>query len=107
VTNDERSVQVQVQLFRPTYGFYTHAYAISKSAASKLVSHLPVAAPLDVWLADNDWFGLNVYCGAVIHHNKYNRTTAKDGLIGLKGKGVSLIAQRRVDSDIVHSAHHV
>jgi GR25 family glycosyltransferase involved in LPS biosynthesis len=87
---------VPIQLFRPTYGFYTHAYAIKQSAASRLLQELPISAPLDVWLADNDWFGLNVYVSAVPSPNG-----------GLKGnKGVSMIAQRRLDSDIVHSAHH-
>lgn len=90
-TDDEANDSPVVQIFRPTYGFYTHAYAIRKSAASRLLQELPVAAPLDVWLADNDWFGLNVYVSGVVQPN---------------GKTVSLIAQRRVDSDIVHSAHH-
>lgn len=86
--------RVPIELFRPTYGFYTHAYALTRSAARQLLSLLPVSAPLDVWLADNAWFGLNVYVSVI----------PSDA--GLKGKGVSLIAQHRVDSDIVHSAHH-
>jgi GR25 family glycosyltransferase involved in LPS biosynthesis len=84
---------MEITIFRPTYGFYTHAYALSKSAASILLSNLPVSGPLDVWLADNQWFGLNVYCGAVANE-------------GWNGKGASLVSQRREDSDIVHSAHH-
>jgi GR25 family glycosyltransferase involved in LPS biosynthesis len=87
------SVSMEITIFRPTYGFYTHAYALSKSAASILLSNLPVSGPLDVWLADNQWFGLNVYCGAVANE-------------GWNGKGASLVSQRREDSDIVHSAHH-
>lgn len=91
---DSTTAALRVQIFRPTYGFYTHAYALKQSGASRLMEKLPVAAPLDVWLADNNWFGLKVYVSVV---------PSKEGL---KGNGVSLIAQRRVDSDIVHSAHH-
>ena len=88
--------EVPVHIFRPTYGFYTHAYALKQSAALRLLKDLPVAAPLDVWLADNNWFGLNVYVSVVPSPN---------GVTG-KRRGVSMIAQNRVDSDIVHSAHH-
>jgi len=93
-TNGTDTDTFPLQIFRPTYGFYTHAYALTELAASRLLEQLPVAAPLDVWLADNDWFDLNVYVAVVPSPD------------GLKGKGVSMIAQRRVDSDIVHSAHH-
>ncbi|KAJ1445479.1 hypothetical protein M885DRAFT_549756 [Pelagophyceae sp. CCMP2097] len=52
-------------VFVPAYGFQTHAYALTKRAAAVLVSHLPVVGPVDVWLADNEWFGLRVYCVVV------------------------------------------
>ena len=83
---------IEIRLFRPTYGFHTHAYALKKSAASILLSNLPVNGPLDVWLADNEWFGLNVYCSVVANE-------------GWKSQGASLISQRRHDtkSDIGQS----
>ncbi|KAL3930628.1 MAG: hypothetical protein SGBAC_011679 [Bacillariaceae sp.] len=79
-----------VSIFRPSYGFYTHAYALRRKAAQALVSqHLPVVGPIDTWLADNAWFGLNVYCGVI-------------------GRSTCIIGQQRKDLkvDIVHSAHH-
>ena len=76
-----------VTLFRPTYGFHTHAYALTQKAARVLLEHLPVQGPLDVWLADNKWFGLNVYCAFI-----------EDGT-SFKGKlGAQLIAQKRHNS---------
>jgi GR25 family glycosyltransferase involved in LPS biosynthesis len=83
----------EVTIFRPTYGFHTHAYAIKKSAALKFLEHLPVVGPLDVWLADNHWLELNTYCGMV----------AKEGW---RGTGANLISQDRKhgkDSDIEQS----
>lgn len=79
-------------MFRPTYGFHTHAYALTKSAAETLLQNGPVCGPLDVWLADNEWFGLNVYCGVVANEG-YNK------------EGALLISQRKHDtkSDIVQS----
>ena len=50
------------QVFRPEYGFCTHCYAIRGAAAQKFLDALPVAGPVDVWLADNNWFGAQVYC---------------------------------------------
>lgn len=96
-TQNDSSSSMSVRLYRPSYGFYTHAYAITKSAVAHLLSQLPVAAPLDVWLADNDWFGLNVYFAEV---------PSPDRSPGATPRGVSLISQLRTDSDIVHSAHH-
>jgi len=74
---------VSVQLFSPSYGFRTHAYAIKKSAAHTLLDNLPVVGPVDVWLADNSWFGLRVYCAVV----------ANDGW---RDTGANLISQNRV-----------
>jgi len=62
-----------VRIFRPTYGFHTHAYAITDRAAAILVEHLPVVGPLDVWLADNNWFGMNVYVGVVANDGWNNQ----------------------------------
>jgi len=50
------------QVFRPEYGFCTHCYAIRGAAAQRFLDALPVAGPVDVWLADNNWFGAQVYC---------------------------------------------
>jgi GR25 family glycosyltransferase involved in LPS biosynthesis len=74
-----------VIIFRPTYGFHTHAYALSKVAACVLLSNLPVVGPLDVWLADNQWFGIDVYCGLVANE-------------GWKGRGACLVSQDRSKS---------
>jgi GR25 family glycosyltransferase involved in LPS biosynthesis len=55
-----------IQLYRPTYGFHTHAYAITKRAAKALVDDcLPIKGPIDVWLADNQWFQMNVFCAVI------------------------------------------
>lgn len=82
---------MSVQLFRPTYGFHTHAYVVNAKAAKKLLDNLPVVGPLDVWLADNQWFGMRVYCSVVEGE-------------GWKQTGAWLITQNRKaavkDSDI-------
>ena len=82
----------EIHLFRPTYGFHTHAYVLKASAAQVLLGNLPVNGPLDVWLADNEWFGLNVYCSVVANE-------------GWEGQGAWLVSQRRHDtkSDIGQS----
>lgn len=85
-TEEKQTMSVDVHLFRPTYGFHTHAYALSKAAASTLLSNGPITGPVDVWLADNKWFGLNVYC-AVVANEGYNH------------EGVFLISQQRHKSD--------
>mmetsp|Transcript_2840 Transcript_2840/g.7796 ORF Transcript_2840/g.7796 Transcript_2840/m.7796 type:complete len:435 (-) Transcript_2840:670-1974(-) len=74
-SDDENEEELVVQLFRPTYGFHTHAYAIRQSAAEKLLLELPVVGPIDVWLADNQWFGLKVYC-AIIANEGWKKTGA-------------------------------
>jgi GR25 family glycosyltransferase involved in LPS biosynthesis len=83
---------LDISFFRPTYGFHTHAYALKSSASSTLISNLPVIGPVDVWLADNQWFGLNVYCAVVANE-------------GWHGQGAPLISQRKHDtrSDIIQS----
>jgi hypothetical protein len=55
----------QVQLYKPEYGYHTHAYVITKAAAKRLLEHLPVKGPIDVWLADNHWFDIPVYCAVI------------------------------------------
>jgi GR25 family glycosyltransferase involved in LPS biosynthesis len=92
-STDHSQVFPEVTIFRPTYGFHTHSYAIKRSAASALLRNLPVVGPLDVWLADNQWFGVRVYCGVVANE-------------GWHQKGACLIAQDRkggTNSDIVQS----
>eukprot|EP00980_Cylindrotheca_fusiformis_P014292 scaffold3791_cov137-Cylindrotheca_fusiformis.AAC.19 len=81
-TDSDDGGGIPVHVFKPEYGFKTHAYALNKHSASVLLSHLPVVGPLDVWLADNEWFGLNVYCTVVANE-------------GWQGEGKSLISQQR------------
>ncbi|VEU44811.1 unnamed protein product [Pseudo-nitzschia multistriata] len=82
---------IVVELFRPTYGFHTHCYAITQAAAQRLLQNLPIVGPVDVWLADNEWFGLDVYCAVVANE-------------GWKGTGSPLVGQnRRRKSSIVQS----
>lgn len=53
------------EVFAPEYGFATHCYAVRPAAAATFLQHLPVAGPLDVWLGDNKWFDVKVYCVVV------------------------------------------
>jgi GR25 family glycosyltransferase involved in LPS biosynthesis len=55
----------RIRLYRPEYGYHTHAYMITKAGARRLLENLPVSGPIDVWLADNRWFGLQVYCAVI------------------------------------------
>lgn len=75
-----------VMIFKPEYGFHTHAYALTKKASQTLLQNLPVVGPIDVWLADHDWFGLNVYCSIIQNE-------------GWKGSGAYLISQRKYKND--------
>ena len=90
---------MEIKMFKPTYGFHTHAYVITATAAKFLLDQLPVQGPLDVWLADNQWFGLKVYC-SVIDNEGWNNTGAwlipqdrkrikKDSDIGQSGRTMS------------------
>ena len=79
---------VTVELFTPEYGFHTHAYAIKQSAAQVLIDNLPVVGPIDVWLADNNWFGLRVFCAKVSND-------------GYKNLGANLIDQDRVGESTI------
>ena len=92
--NNDDDPDLSVEIFRPTYGFHTHAYAIKRSAALRLMNELPVRGPVDVWLADNSWFGMNVYCAIVANE-------------GYKNTGANLVHQDRYtskgQSDIVQS----
>lgn len=63
---------LQIRMFRPTYGFHTHGYVLNVRAAQTLTNNLPVQGPLDVWLADNQWFGLNVYCSVIANEGWHN-----------------------------------
>jgi GR25 family glycosyltransferase involved in LPS biosynthesis len=55
----------QVLLYRPNYGYHTHAYVINKAAAQKLLGNLPIVGPIDVWFGDNKWFDMPVYCAVI------------------------------------------
>lgn len=90
---EEEEDDLVVQIFKPTYGFHTHAYVINQSAASRLLQNLPVVGPIDVWLADHQWFGLNVYCAIVANE-------------GWKNTGAPLVGQDRsiaITSSVGHS----
>lgn len=80
--HDPTAPSLQIQLFRPTYGFHTHGYVLNVKAAKTLTANLPVQGPLDVWLADNQWFGLQVYCSVIANE-------------GWKNTGAWLITQNR------------
>jgi GR25 family glycosyltransferase involved in LPS biosynthesis len=98
--NNNNPLDPEIRLYRPTYGFHTHAYVINKTGAAKLLENLPVVGPIDVWLADNAWFGLHVYC-AVIAHEGWR---SEDGTL----EGTNLVSQDRntqYRSDIPQSAH--
>ena len=77
----------KVELFRPEYGYHTHAYLITQQAALTLLNHLPVQGPIDVWLADNKWFDLSAY-SAVIADEGWKR---EDGTF----EGAVLVSQDR------------
>jgi GR25 family glycosyltransferase involved in LPS biosynthesis len=77
----------KVLLYRPNYGYHTHAYVINKAAAQKLIQSLPVVGPIDVWLGDNKWFDMPVYC-AVIAGEGYR---LDDGTY----EGMDLVIQNR------------
>jgi GR25 family glycosyltransferase involved in LPS biosynthesis len=89
-----------VDLYRPEYGYHTHAYVITQAAARTLLEEcLPVVGPIDVWLADNRWFGLRVYCAVI----------AGEGWKNAEGsyEGAPLVGQHRgrgTKSDIVQSS---
>jgi GR25 family glycosyltransferase involved in LPS biosynthesis len=85
---------ITVALFSPEYGFHTHAYAIKQSAAKALLDNLPVVGPIDVWLADNNWFGLRTYVGIVTND-------------GYKNMGANLICQNRVGESSIPQSGRV
>lgn len=76
-----------ILIYRPEYGYHTHAYALRKEAAGILLNHLPIQGPIDVWLAENKWFDLPVYCAVI----------ANEGWILSDGtrEGRDLVTQRR------------
>eukprot|EP00550_Attheya_septentrionalis_P004532 CAMPEP_0198285344 /NCGR_PEP_ID=MMETSP1449-20131203/4668_1 /TAXON_ID=420275 /ORGANISM="Attheya septentrionalis, Strain CCMP2084" /LENGTH=337 /DNA_ID=CAMNT_0043982749 /DNA_START=175 /DNA_END=1188 /DNA_ORIENTATION=- len=84
----DRVSSPEIQLYRPKYGFHTHAYIITKATAQTLLQdHLPIVGPIDVWLADNQWFQIPVYC-AVIANEGWRR---EDGTY----EGAELVIQNR------------
>ena len=81
--------------FRPEYTLGMHCYALRNTAAAKLAGHLPVVGPVDAWLADNQWFGLDVFCLVV----------PGEGVGGAGGKLASHRTQGRVArGDVDHSS---
>lgn len=88
-TTKEKSFESQysVELYRPEYGYHTHAYLITKKAALTLLANMPMVGPIDVWLADNKWFDLSVY-SAVVANEGWKR---EDGTF----EGEVLVSQDR------------
>jgi GR25 family glycosyltransferase involved in LPS biosynthesis len=97
---EEAKRGLTVKLYRPEYGYHTHAYVITQAAARTLLEeYLPVVGPIDVWLADNQWFGLPVYCAVVDGEGWKNA----EGCF----EGAALVGQHRgrgTKSDIVQSS---
>ena len=62
-------------VFAPAYGFATHCYAIRAPAARRFLGALPVAGPVDVWLADGGWHGAPTY-GVVVPGRGWRGTGA-------------------------------
>ena len=89
-----------IRIYQPTYGFHTHAYLITKEAASRLLEALPVTGPIDVWLADNHWFGIPTYCSIIANEGWYNESTQQYD-------GANLVGQKKwkLSSDVDQSAH--
>ena len=107
---EDDGYDIEIHLFRPVYGFFTHAYVITRQGATKLLQKLPVTSPLDVWLADNRWFNLKVYVASIIekrHNRAATRATHVGGSSKPRPRRMSVIYQRSPlhDSDIIHSAH--
>mmetsp|Transcript_37106 Transcript_37106/g.54560 ORF Transcript_37106/g.54560 Transcript_37106/m.54560 type:complete len:325 (-) Transcript_37106:160-1134(-) len=88
-THSRHVKPLEIEIFQPTYGFHTHAYAITREAAISLLEmHLPVSGPIDVWLADNQWFSIPAYCAVVSNE-------------GWRGTGAWLVSQnKKAGSDI-------
>jgi GR25 family glycosyltransferase involved in LPS biosynthesis len=93
-----RTCKHSVRLYKPTYGFHTHAYVISKNAATILLQNLPIQGPIDVFLADNDWFGIPVYCAVIEGEGWRNEDGTYEGAV--------LVSQcrRNVKSDVPQSS---
>jgi GR25 family glycosyltransferase involved in LPS biosynthesis len=97
---DEAKRGLTVELYRPEYGYHTHAYVITQAAARTLLEEcLPVVGPIDVWLADNQWFGLRTYCAVIAGEGWKNDEGSYEGapLVGQhRGRGTK--------SDIMQSS---
>jgi GR25 family glycosyltransferase involved in LPS biosynthesis len=87
-----------IRLYKPEYGYHTHAYVIRRTTAQVLLQNLPICGPIDVWLGDNQWFSQQVYC-AVIAQEGWK---LEDGT----HEGKDLVFQERynITNDIEHCA---
>lgn len=83
-------LEPEIEVFSPKYGYHTHAYMITKTAAQTLLENLPVSGPIDVWLADHQWFGVPTY-SAVIANEGWKR---EDGTY----EGKTLVYQFRPEN---------
>lgn len=99
-TSDDPIRDPPIRLYQPTYGFHTHAYMITKVAAECLLESFPVKGPIDVWLADNQWFGIPTYCSVIANEGWYNEETEMY-------EGANLVGQKKwkLSSDVDQSAH--
>ena len=89
-----------IRLYQPRYGFHTHAYMITKKAAKRLLESLPIKGPIDVWLADHQWFDIPTYCSVIANEGWYNEETEMY-------EGANLVCQKKwkLSSDVDQSAH--
>jgi GR25 family glycosyltransferase involved in LPS biosynthesis len=108
-TNDEE--EDGIAIYRPAYGFHTHAYMITCTAAQTLLQHLPVCGPLDVWLADHNWFGIPTYCcvATTTSPNKKHRRKGWYDPLQDCYEGVNFIRQqkRQLSSDVPTSSSSI
>jgi len=91
-----------VHVYKPTYGFHTHAYLVTRSAAEVLLNQLPVQGPIDVWLADHQWFDVPTYVAAIAGEGWVDKETGEC-------EGLNLVGQyrRRLTSDVHQSSPSV
>ena len=70
--------------------FLTHSYIINKKGAKKILSLLPVNAPLDTWISMNS-DKINIYCHSFLRNKKAKKPSSR------------LIRQNRVEKQILNT----
>lgn len=100
-TDTERPIQTHhVKLYIPEYGYHTHAYVITDAAARHFLEHVPVQGPIDVWLADNHYFDIPVYCAVIANEGWQSENGTFEGSVL-----VSQDRSRGSISDVVQSSN--